>query len=110
MDVNHKEPFRLLPWHPFCVAVLSGPLGLSPPLPTHPPTHIVSPEYVITMYDTKTRELRWNGTYLDYSALALDPSEEYGESLGGSSGLTKQGMSSLPFLCRWKQRLLPGGA
>uniref|UniRef100_A0A670XTY7 non-specific serine/threonine protein kinase n=1 Tax=Pseudonaja textilis TaxID=8673 RepID=A0A670XTY7_PSETE len=31
-------------------------------------TLLSSAEYVITMYDTKTRELQWNATYLDYSA------------------------------------------
>lgn len=29
-------------------------------------------EYMITMYDTKTQELRWNATYNDYSAPLYD--------------------------------------
>lgn len=30
------------------------------------------PEYTITMYDTKTRQLRWNATYFDYAASEAD--------------------------------------
>lgn len=29
-------------------------------------------EYMITMFDTKTQELRWNATYNDYSAPLYD--------------------------------------
>jgi len=32
----------------------------------------MSAEYMITMYDTKTQELRWNATYNDYSAPLYD--------------------------------------
>lgn len=38
-----------------------------------------SPEYVITMYDTKSRELRWNATFSDYSAPLCEESYHYSE-------------------------------
>jgi len=38
-----------------------------------------SPEYVITMYDTKSRELRWNATFSDYSAPLCEDSYHYSE-------------------------------
>ncbi|XP_048348584.1 serine/threonine-protein kinase/endoribonuclease IRE2 isoform X2 [Sphaerodactylus townsendi] len=44
-----------------------------------PLLYIGRTQYIITMYDTKTRELRWNGTYLDYSAPLHDPSQDDGE-------------------------------
>nr|XP_056722531.1 serine/threonine-protein kinase/endoribonuclease IRE2 [Euleptes europaea] len=47
--------------------------------PSAPLLFIGRTQYIITMYDTKTRELRWNGTYLDYSAPLHDPNDEYGE-------------------------------
>lgn len=36
-----------------------------------------SPEYTITMYDTKTRELRWNATYFDYAASLPEDDGDY---------------------------------
>lgn len=33
------------------------------------------------MYDTKSRELRWNATYSDYSAPLCEESYPYSESL-----------------------------
>ncbi|XP_067316636.1 serine/threonine-protein kinase/endoribonuclease IRE2 [Anolis sagrei] len=46
--------------------------------PGAPLLYIGRSQYVITMYDTKSRELRWNATFLDYSAAAPlpDQSEE----------------------------------
>lgn len=35
------------------------------------------PEYTITMYDTKTRELRWNATYFDYAASLPEDDVDY---------------------------------
>ncbi len=41
----------------------------------------MSAEYMITMYDTKTQELRWNATYNDYSAPLYDDKKyEYSRS------------------------------
>uniref|UniRef100_A0A7N8WQW4 non-specific serine/threonine protein kinase n=1 Tax=Mastacembelus armatus TaxID=205130 RepID=A0A7N8WQW4_9TELE len=34
-------------------------------------------EYMITMFDTKTQELRWNATYNDYSAPPYDEKQDY---------------------------------
>ncbi|NWU67890.1 ERN1 endoribonuclease, partial [Pterocles burchelli] len=36
--------------------------------PSSPLLYIGRTQYVITMYDTKSRELRWNATFSDYSA------------------------------------------
>lgn len=38
-------------------------------------------EYVVTMFDTKTQELRWNATYNDYSAPPYDEKQDYSTSL-----------------------------
>eukprot|EP00069_Balaena_mysticetus_P010118 bmy_06545T0 len=38
-------------------------------------------EYTITMYDTKTRELRWNATYFDYAAALPEDDGEYSSGL-----------------------------
>ncbi|KAL8174938.1 UNVERIFIED_CONTAM: hypothetical protein K2H54_006752 [Gekko kuhli] len=54
--------------------------------PSAPLLYIGRTEYVITMYDTKTRDLRWNGTYLDYSAVLYDRKDEYGVAHLASSG------------------------
>ncbi|XP_076846149.1 serine/threonine-protein kinase/endoribonuclease IRE1 [Brachyhypopomus gauderio] len=40
--------------------------------PSAPLLYIGRTEYMITMYDTKTQELRWNATYNDYSAPLYD--------------------------------------
>ena len=37
-------------------------------------------EYMITMFDTKTQELRWNATYNDYSAPPYDEKQDYSMS------------------------------
>lgn len=42
----------------------------------------VSSEYTITMYDTKTRELRWNATYFDYAASLPEDDVDYSKSSG----------------------------
>lgn len=38
-------------------------------------------EYTITMYDTKSRELRWNATYSDYASTLPDDDTKYSETL-----------------------------
>ncbi|KAJ8001333.1 hypothetical protein DPEC_G00168450 [Dallia pectoralis] len=45
--------------------------------PNTPLLYIGRTEYVITMFDTKTQELRWNATYNGYSAPAYDEKHEY---------------------------------
>ncbi|KAI6076638.1 Serine/threonine-protein kinase/endoribonuclease IRE2 [Aix galericulata] len=49
--------------------------------PSSPLLYIGRTQYVITMYDTKSRELRWNATYSDYSAPLCEESYPYSESL-----------------------------
>lgn len=45
-------------------------------------------EYTITMYDTKSRELRWNATYSDYASTLPDDDTKYSKVLHfGSSVL-----------------------
>lgn len=46
-----------------------------------------SPEYTITMYDTKTRELRWNATYFDYAASLPEDDVDYSECRGFARGV-----------------------
>lgn len=41
------------------------------------PVYLYFPEYTITMYDTKTRELRWNATYFDYAASLPEDDVDY---------------------------------
>lgn len=41
------------------------------------PVDLYFPEYTITMYDTKTRELRWNATYFDYAASLPEDDVDY---------------------------------
>ncbi|XP_062392868.1 serine/threonine-protein kinase/endoribonuclease IRE1 [Sardina pilchardus] len=58
-----------------------------PICPSNPLLYIGRTEYMITMYDTKTQELRWNATYNDYSApLYDDQTYEYKLSHFASSG------------------------
>lgn len=38
-------------------------------------------EYTITMYDTKSRELRWNATYSDYASTLPDDDTKYSKTL-----------------------------
>ncbi|XP_071387563.1 serine/threonine-protein kinase/endoribonuclease IRE1 [Centroberyx affinis] len=45
--------------------------------PNTPLLYIGRTEYMITMFDTKTRELRWNATYNDYSAPPYDEKQDY---------------------------------
>uniref|UniRef100_A0A8K9XXT9 Serine/threonine-protein kinase/endoribonuclease IRE1 n=1 Tax=Oncorhynchus mykiss TaxID=8022 RepID=A0A8K9XXT9_ONCMY len=45
--------------------------------PNAPLLYIGRTEYMITMYDTKTQELRWNATYNDYSAPPYDEKHDY---------------------------------
>uniref|UniRef100_A0A8C1RSR4 Serine/threonine-protein kinase/endoribonuclease IRE1 n=1 Tax=Cyprinus carpio TaxID=7962 RepID=A0A8C1RSR4_CYPCA len=55
--------------------------------PSAPLLFIGRTEYMITMYDTKTQELRWNATYNDYSAPLYDDKKyEYKMSHFASSG------------------------
>uniref|UniRef100_A0A8D0B6D6 Serine/threonine-protein kinase/endoribonuclease IRE1 n=1 Tax=Salvator merianae TaxID=96440 RepID=A0A8D0B6D6_SALMN len=43
-------------------------------------------EYTITMYDTKSKELRWNATYFDYAATLPDEDVQYKMSHFASNG------------------------
>ncbi|NP_001085649.1 endoplasmic reticulum to nucleus signaling 2 S homeolog precursor [Xenopus laevis] len=45
--------------------------------PSSPLLYIGRTQYMITMYDTKSRELRWNATFHDYSAPMCDESYDY---------------------------------
>uniref|UniRef100_A0A493TDD6 Endoplasmic reticulum to nucleus signaling 2 n=1 Tax=Anas platyrhynchos platyrhynchos TaxID=8840 RepID=A0A493TDD6_ANAPP len=54
--------------------------------PSSPLLYIGRTQYVITMYDTKSRELRWNATYSDYSAPLCEESYPYKMSHFASSG------------------------
>uniref|UniRef100_A0A665UD84 Serine/threonine-protein kinase/endoribonuclease IRE1 n=1 Tax=Echeneis naucrates TaxID=173247 RepID=A0A665UD84_ECHNA len=45
--------------------------------PNTPLLYIGRTEYVVTMFDTKTQELRWNATYNDYSAPPYDEKQDY---------------------------------
>ncbi|XP_058497324.1 serine/threonine-protein kinase/endoribonuclease IRE1 [Solea solea] len=45
--------------------------------PNTPLLYIGRTEYVVTMFDTKTRQLRWNATYNDYSAPPYDEKQDY---------------------------------
>uniref|UniRef100_F7CBH6 non-specific serine/threonine protein kinase n=1 Tax=Ornithorhynchus anatinus TaxID=9258 RepID=F7CBH6_ORNAN len=50
------------------------------------PLYIGRTQYTVTMYDTKSRELRWNVTYHDYSAPLMDDSYGYEMAHLASSG------------------------
>ncbi|MBN3306883.1 ERN1 endoribonuclease, partial [Amia calva] len=54
--------------------------------PSAPLLYIGRTEYMITMYDTKTRELRWNATYNSYSAPLYDEKYDYKMAHFASSG------------------------
>uniref|UniRef100_A0A8C9ZXU1 non-specific serine/threonine protein kinase n=1 Tax=Sander lucioperca TaxID=283035 RepID=A0A8C9ZXU1_SANLU len=45
--------------------------------PNTPLLYIGRTEYMVTMFDTKTQELRWNATYNDYSAPPYDDKQDY---------------------------------
>ncbi|XP_028263825.1 serine/threonine-protein kinase/endoribonuclease IRE1 [Parambassis ranga] len=45
--------------------------------PNAPLLYIGRTEYMVTMFDTKTQELRWNATYNDYSASPYDEKQDY---------------------------------
>ncbi|XP_015232817.1 PREDICTED: serine/threonine-protein kinase/endoribonuclease IRE1-like [Cyprinodon variegatus] len=45
--------------------------------PNTPLLYIGRTEYMVTMFDTKTQELRWNATYNDYSAHPYDEKQDY---------------------------------
>ncbi|CAJ1053976.1 serine/threonine-protein kinase/endoribonuclease IRE1-like isoform X1 [Xyrichtys novacula] len=45
--------------------------------PNSPLLYIGRTEYKVTMFDTKTQELRWNATYNDYSAPPYDEKQDY---------------------------------
>lgn len=45
-------------------------------------------EYTITMYDTKSRELRWNATYSDYASTLPDDDTKYSKTLGQADMLS----------------------
>ncbi|MBN3274169.1 ERN1 endoribonuclease, partial [Polyodon spathula] len=54
--------------------------------PSAPLLYIGRSEYMITMYDTKTREVRWNATYNDYSAPRCDEKYDYKMAHFASNG------------------------
>ncbi|XP_010140318.1 PREDICTED: serine/threonine-protein kinase/endoribonuclease IRE1-like, partial [Buceros rhinoceros silvestris] len=54
--------------------------------PSSPLLYIGRTQYVITMYDTKSRELRWNATFSDYSAPLCEESYHYKMAHFSSSG------------------------
>ncbi|NWS75039.1 ERN1 endoribonuclease, partial [Crotophaga sulcirostris] len=54
--------------------------------PSSPLLYIGRTQYVITMYDTKSRELRWNATFSDYSAPFCEESYHYKMAHFTSSG------------------------
>nr|DBA19328.1 TPA: hypothetical protein GDO54_015184 [Pyxicephalus adspersus] len=54
--------------------------------PSSPLLYIGRTQYMITMYDTKSRELRWNATFYDYSAPVCDDSYEYKMAHFASTG------------------------
>uniref|UniRef100_A0A674MG83 Serine/threonine-protein kinase/endoribonuclease IRE1 n=1 Tax=Takifugu rubripes TaxID=31033 RepID=A0A674MG83_TAKRU len=49
--------------------------------PNTPLLYIGRTEYMVTMFDTKTQELRWNATYNDYSAPPYDEKQDYSDVL-----------------------------
>ncbi|XP_063790828.1 serine/threonine-protein kinase/endoribonuclease IRE2 [Pseudophryne corroboree] len=54
--------------------------------PSSPLLYIGRTQYMITMYDTKSRELRWNATFHDYSALQCDSTYDYKMAHFASTG------------------------
>ncbi|XP_006005731.1 serine/threonine-protein kinase/endoribonuclease IRE1 [Latimeria chalumnae] len=54
--------------------------------PSAPLLYIGRTEYIITMYDTKTREVRWNATYHDYSAPLYNEKYDYKMAHFASNG------------------------
>ncbi|XP_054036693.1 serine/threonine-protein kinase/endoribonuclease IRE2 [Dryobates pubescens] len=54
--------------------------------PSSPLLYIGRTQYVITMYDTKSRELRWNATFSDYSAPLCEECHHYKMAHFASSG------------------------
>uniref|UniRef100_A0A3Q3NIW6 Serine/threonine-protein kinase/endoribonuclease IRE1 n=1 Tax=Labrus bergylta TaxID=56723 RepID=A0A3Q3NIW6_9LABR len=62
----------------FC-SVLFLSMNMCPSCPSASP-HLIKlglSEYTITMYDTKSRELRWNATYSDYASTLPDDDTKY---------------------------------
>ncbi|XP_075686613.1 serine/threonine-protein kinase/endoribonuclease IRE2 isoform X2 [Rhinoderma darwinii] len=54
--------------------------------PSTPLLYIGRTQYMITMYDTKSRELRWNATFHDYSAPLCDENYDYKMAHFASTG------------------------
>ncbi|XP_061456275.1 serine/threonine-protein kinase/endoribonuclease IRE2 [Rhineura floridana] len=54
--------------------------------PTTPLLFIGRTQYIVTMYDTKSRKLRWNATYLEYSVPFYHQSNDYKMAHFASSG------------------------
>ncbi|NXU82329.1 ERN1 endoribonuclease, partial [Xiphorhynchus elegans] len=54
--------------------------------PSSPLLYIGRTQYIITMYDTKSRELRWNATFSEYSAPLCEESCQYKMAHLASSG------------------------
>lgn len=44
----------------------------------------LSTEYTITMYDTKSKELRWNATYFNYAATLPEEDAQYSKNINPS--------------------------
>lgn len=66
-------------------------------------------EYTITMYDTKSRELRWNATYSDYASTLPDDDTKYSETSRAAllCFVSHKGANGFPALCfLLKQRWL----
>lgn len=57
------------------------------------------------MYDTKSRELRWNATYHDYSAELYDEAYDYSESLDTAACVWRRVL----FSTAMRQSQLPKG-
>ncbi|XP_057254029.1 serine/threonine-protein kinase/endoribonuclease IRE2 isoform X2 [Pezoporus wallicus] len=54
--------------------------------PSSPLLYIGRTQYIITMYDTKSRELRWNATFSEYSAPLCEERHHYKMAHFASSG------------------------
>lgn len=63
-------------------------------------------EYTITMYDTKSRELRWNATYCDYASTLPDDDTKYSKTLSSSPLCRYPQVPMFSALCFPEQRWL----
>lgn len=51
------------------------------------------------MYDTKSRELRWNATYSDYASTLPDDDTKYSKTLGHAGSFVFHFPQTLPITC-----------